>query len=60
LHLDAILRHSTNAIRNHVFPGLFKEKLKEWEDFHNYRRPYSAIGGQTPYERFQEEVGLFM
>jgi transposase InsO family protein len=35
--------------------GLFNEKLKEWENFYNYHRPYSALGGQTPYERFREE-----
>ena len=30
---------------------LFNEKLREWEDYHNYRRPHVALGGQTPYER---------
>lgn len=30
---------------------LFNEKLREWEDYHNYDRPHSALDGQTPYER---------
>lgn len=38
--------------------GLFNEKLREWEDFYNYDRPHSALGGKTPYERFRERVGL--
>jgi transposase InsO family protein len=38
--------------------GLFNEKLREWEDFYNYHRPHSALGGQTPHERFREKVGL--
>jgi len=40
--------------------GLFYEKLREWEDFYNYHRLHSALGGQTPYERFREKVGLSM
>jgi len=36
---------------------LFNEKLKEWEHFYNYDRPHSALGGQTPYERFREKIG---
>jgi transposase InsO family protein len=34
------------------------EKLKEWEDFYNHSRPHTALGGQTPYERFREKAGL--
>jgi transposase InsO family protein len=30
---------------------LFNEKLREWEDNYNYRRPHGALDGQTPYER---------
>jgi transposase InsO family protein len=30
---------------------LFNKKLKEWEDYYNYRRPHGALAGQTPYER---------
>ena len=30
---------------------LFNDKLQEWEDFSNYYRPHSGLGGQTPYER---------
>jgi transposase InsO family protein len=37
---------------------LFNEKLKEWEDFYNYNGPHGALGGQTPYERLREKVGL--
>lgn len=37
---------------------LFNDKLKEWEDFYNYNRPHSALGGQTPYERFREKMKL--
>jgi len=27
---------------------LFNEKLREWEDYYNYRRPHGALNGQTP------------
>jgi transposase InsO family protein len=30
---------------------LFNDKLREWEDYHNYHRPHGALDGQTPYER---------
>jgi transposase InsO family protein len=36
---------------------LFNEKLKEWEDFYNYERPHSALGGMMP-ERFRGGAGL--
>jgi transposase InsO family protein len=29
----------------------FNQKLREWEDYYNYRRPHGALNGQTPYER---------
>ena len=38
--------------------SLFNEKLKEWEDFYNYHRPHSAVGGKTLYERFRERAEL--
>lgn len=34
---------------------LFNDKLKEWKDFYNYSRPHTALGGQTPYERYREK-----
>ena len=34
----------------------FNEKVREWENFYNYRRPHAAFNGQTPYERFREKV----
>ena len=37
---------------------IFNDKLREWEDFYNYHRPHSSLGGQTPYERFREKAGL--
>jgi transposase len=39
---------SRGADRRH--PG-FNDKLQEWEDFSNYHRPHSGLGGQTPYEQ---------
>jgi transposase InsO family protein len=30
---------------------LFNDKLREWEDYHNFHRPHGALDGQTPYER---------
>jgi len=30
---------------------LFNDKLREWENYYNYHRPYGALDGQTPYER---------
>jgi transposase InsO family protein len=30
---------------------LFSGKLREREDYYNYRRPHGALDGQTPYER---------
>ena len=36
---------------------LFNEKLREWEDYHNYHRPHGALDGQTPYERLPMKTG---
>ena len=33
-----------------------KAKLAEWEQFYNYVRPHSAMGGKTPYERLIEKM----
>ncbi len=33
-------------------------KLREWEQFYNYQRPHSALGGQTPYERLRQKVDI--
>ena len=27
---------------------VFNDKLREWEDFHNYHRPRGSLNGQTP------------
>ncbi|MGH3366287.1 MAG: integrase core domain-containing protein, partial [Nocardioidaceae bacterium] len=32
---------------------VFNDKLREWEDYYNYRRPHGALAGQTPYERLR-------
>jgi hypothetical protein len=37
---------------------LFNDKLREWEDFHNYNRLHVALSGQTPYERLREKIKL--
>lgn len=39
---------------------LFNEKLREWEDFYNYKRPHAAHQGKIPYEKFREKVGLIV
>ena len=33
--------------------GVFNERLREWQDFHNFNRP---LGGQIPYERLRQET----
>jgi transposase InsO family protein len=33
---------------------VFNEKIKEWEHYYNYDRPYGGLGGQTPYERLMQ------
>ncbi len=37
--------------------GLFSERLKEWEDHYDFRRPHGGLGGQTPYERLRQKTG---
>lgn len=37
--------------------GLFKDRLREWENFCNFDRPYGGLGGQTPYERLRQKTG---
>jgi transposase InsO family protein len=37
--------------------GLFKERLREWEDFYNFDRPHGGLGGQTPYEKLRLKTG---
>jgi transposase InsO family protein len=36
---------------------LFNDKLRKWEDYHNYHRPHGALDGQTPYERLLAKTG---
>ena len=36
--------------------GLFKEKLREWENFYNFNCPRGGLGGQTAYERLKQKV----
>ena len=36
--------------------GLFKERLREWEDFYNFDRPHGGLGGQTPYEKLRQKT----
>ena len=38
--------------------GGFNHKLQEWENFYNYDRPHSALGGKSPYERLREKAQL--
>lgn len=38
--------------------GVFNDKLKEWEDYYNYHRPHSGLGGQTPYERLLQKTQI--
>jgi len=40
------------------YTELFNEKLRECEDFYDYRRPHFALAGMTPYNRFRERAGL--
>ena len=35
---------------------LVNEKLREWEDYHNYRRLHGTLQGQTPFERLIEKT----
>jgi transposase InsO family protein len=35
---------------------VFNNKLREWEDYHNYRRPHGGLNGQTPYERLRQKT----
>ena len=32
------------------------KKLKIWEDFYNFHRPYGAFDGKTPYEVLKEKI----
>jgi transposase InsO family protein len=34
--------------------GVFNQRLREWEDFHNFNRPHRSLGGQTPHEKLRE------
>jgi len=36
---------------------VFNERLREWEDFYNFKRPHGGLGGQTPYERLRQKTG---
>jgi transposase InsO family protein len=38
--------------------GGFNSKLVEWENFYNYHRPHSALGGKSPYERLRDKFEL--
>jgi transposase InsO family protein len=38
--------------------GGFNTRLQEWENFYNYDRPHSALGGKSPYERLREKAQL--
>jgi transposase InsO family protein len=33
-------------------------KPEEWQNFHNYHRPHSALAGKTPYETLREKLNL--
>ena len=39
---------------------LFTNKLQEWENFYNFTRPHGGLGGQTPYERLRQKMGVAM
>jgi transposase InsO family protein len=34
------------------------KKLEEWQNFYNYHRPHSALGGKTPDELLREKLNL--
>ncbi|MDV9171993.1 integrase core domain-containing protein [Streptomyces sp. W16] len=37
---------------------VFNDKLREWKDYCDYRRPHGGLGGQTPYERLKQKTAL--
>jgi hypothetical protein len=45
--LDGVVIDNTN---------LFNDKLRGWEDHHNYHRPHGGLGGLTPNERLRQKT----
>jgi len=35
---------------------VFNNKLREWEEYHNYHRPHGGLNGQKPHERLRQKL----
>ncbi|MED7828107.1 integrase core domain-containing protein [Streptomyces chiangmaiensis] len=46
----------SRILRQLIDAEVFNDKLRESEDYYNYHRPHSGLGGQTPYERLKQKT----